>query len=115
MSTARIEVLIVAPGAGGIAVHPASGGDNKHAKVEIVARPRRVPGARSQTWPPASASNTLIRCSDRARHAGAPSLALRSSADLNAVEDISDDQAAERSASVNVVGHGIAIQTTAQK
>jgi len=38
MNTARIIVLTIAPGAGGIAAYPASGSDNAPAPIELVAR-----------------------------------------------------------------------------
>jgi pilus assembly protein CpaB len=51
----------------------------------------------------------------RARQSGTLSLALRSIADLNAVESSSDDQALKRGDSVNVVRYGVSIPTTTQK
>jgi pilus assembly protein CpaB len=50
----------------------------------------------------------------RARQTGTLALALRSIADLNMVENRSDDQA-KRGASVNVVRYGIQSSTTTQK
>ena len=50
----------------------------------------------------------------RARQSGTLSLALRSIADVNVVENRSDDQA-KRGASVNVVRYGIQSSTTTQK
>ena len=50
-----------------------------------------------------------------ARQSGTLSLALRSIADANAVDSRSDDQAARRSDSVNVVRYGVSSQTTTQK
>ena len=55
-------------------------------------------------------SETLIR----ARQSGALSLALRSIADINAVETMSDDQAKKRGNSINVVRYGIPSATTMQ-
>ena len=55
-------------------------------------------------------SETLIR----ARQSGALSLALRSIADINAVEAMSDDQAKKRGSSINVVRFGIPSATTMQ-
>ena len=46
---------------------------------------------------------------------GTLSLALRSIADVNMVENRSDDQAPKRGESVNVVRYGIASSTTTQK
>jgi pilus assembly protein CpaB len=51
----------------------------------------------------------------RARQSGTLSLALRSIADANAVDSRSDDQAARRSDSVNVVRYGVSSPTTTQK
>ena len=51
----------------------------------------------------------------RARQTGTLALALRSIADLNAVEDRSDDQAAKRGDSINVVRYGVSIQMMTQK
>jgi pilus assembly protein CpaB len=51
----------------------------------------------------------------RARQSGTLSLALRSIADANAVENKSDDQAPKRSDSVNVVRYGVSTPTTIQK
>jgi pilus assembly protein CpaB len=49
-----------------------------------------------------------------ARQAGTLSLALRSIADVNAVE-MSQDEQAKRGESINVIRYGVASQTTAQK
>ena len=51
----------------------------------------------------------------RARQTGTLALALRSMADLNAVETRSDDQAPKRGESVNVVRYGFASSSTTQK
>ncbi|MEH2534112.1 pilus assembly protein CpaB [Bradyrhizobium sp. AZCC 1588] len=51
----------------------------------------------------------------RARQSGTLSLALRSITDVNAAEGRSEEQAQQRSQSVNVVRYGVANQTTAQK
>ena len=51
----------------------------------------------------------------RARQTGTLALALRSIADLNAVEAKPDDQAPKRGDSVNIVRYGIPSQTTTQK
>jgi pilus assembly protein CpaB len=51
----------------------------------------------------------------RARQTGTLSLALRSIADLNAVETKSDDQGPKRSDSINVVRYGVGSPTTIQK
>ena len=82
MYTARIVVLIIALGAGGVAAYLASGSDNKTAPVIPVAQLATVDVlvAKSdiglgqsvkpedlqwQTWPTATASSTLIRRTDR--------------------------------------------------
>src|SRR6202171_2400457 len=51
----------------------------------------------------------------RARQSGTLSLALRSIADLNTVENGSDDQSAKRGESVNVVRYGVQSSMTIQK
>jgi len=51
----------------------------------------------------------------RSRQTGTLALALRSIADVNAVDTKSDDQAAKRGDSINVVRYGVASPTTIQK
>ena len=51
----------------------------------------------------------------RARQTGTLSLALRSIADLNAVETRPEDQSAKRSDNINVVRYGVSIPTTIVK
>ncbi|MGB8402228.1 Flp pilus assembly protein CpaB [Bradyrhizobium sp.] len=51
----------------------------------------------------------------RSRQSGTLSLALRSIADVNMVENGTDDHAPKRGASVNVVRYGVASSTTTQK
>jgi pilus assembly protein CpaB len=82
MNTARIVVLIIALGAGGIAAYLASGSDNKSAPTEPVAQLPTVDVlvAKSdiglgqsvkpedlqwQTWPAATASSSFIRRNER--------------------------------------------------
>jgi pilus assembly protein CpaB len=82
MNTARIVVLVIAIGAGGVAAYLASGSDNKPAAPAPVAQLATVDVlvAKSdiglgqtvkpedlqwQTWPAATASNSFIRRSDR--------------------------------------------------
>src|SRR5580693_7301289 len=82
MNTARIVVLIIALGAGGVAAYLASGSDNKPAPTQPVAQLETVDVlvAKSdiglgqtvkpedlqwQTWPAATASSTFIRRNDR--------------------------------------------------
>src|ERR1700724_2106310 len=83
MNTARIVVLIIALGAGGVAAYLVSGSDNKPAPAEPVAQLQTVDvlvaksdiglGQRVapedmqwQSWPAATASNTFIRRNERA-------------------------------------------------
>ena len=142
MNTARIVVLTIALGAGGVAAYLASGTDQQTVAVEPAAQVPAVDVlvARSdiglgqslkpddmqwQTWPASSNSNSLIRRGERpdattqvagriARQTGTP--ALRSIADLNVVEKISDDFAAlRRGANINVVRYGVQSATTTQK
>ena len=82
MNTARIVVLTIAVGAGGVAAYLASGSDNKSAPAEPVAQLQTVDVlvAKSdiglgqtvtpedlqwQTWPAATASNNFIRRNER--------------------------------------------------
>jgi pilus assembly protein CpaB len=82
MNTARIVVLTIAVGAGGVAAYLASGSDNKPAPTEPVAQMQTVDVlvAKSdiglgqtvtpddmqwQTWPAATASSTFIRRNER--------------------------------------------------
>jgi pilus assembly protein CpaB len=51
----------------------------------------------------------------RSRQSGTLSLALRSIADVNMVENRTDDQALRRGQSVNVVRYGVPSSTTTQK
>jgi pilus assembly protein CpaB len=51
----------------------------------------------------------------RSRQSGTLTLALRSIADLNAVDTRSDENATRRSGSINVVRYGVASPTTMQK
>jgi len=51
----------------------------------------------------------------RARQTGTLALALRSIADLNAVEPTADDQASKRGDTVNVVRYGVSSPTTTQR
>jgi pilus assembly protein CpaB len=82
MNTARIVVLTIAIGAGGIAAYLASGSDNKSAPAAPVAQLQTVDvlvaksdiglgqsvapeNLQWQTWPAATASNNFIRRNDR--------------------------------------------------
>src|ERR1700681_1501922 len=51
----------------------------------------------------------------RARQTGTLALALRSIADVNVVENVTDDQAPKRGETINVVRYGIQSSTTTQK
>ena len=57
MNRARIVVLTIAVGAGGVAACLAGGSDSKPPPAE--------PVAQLQTWPAAAASNTYFRLSER--------------------------------------------------
>jgi Flp pilus assembly protein CpaB len=97
MNTARIVVLAIVIGAGGIAAYLASGSGDKPPPAEPVAQ-----------LPTASASNSFIRRSDRP---DAPNqLALRSIADANAVETV--DASQKFTQSVSTVRFGIPSGTT---
>ena len=82
MNTARIVVLAIAIGAGGIAAYLASGSDNKPSPAQPVAQLPTVDvlvakgeinlgqtvkadDMQWQTWPTASASSSFIKRSDR--------------------------------------------------
>jgi len=72
MNTARIVVLTIAIGAGGIAADPASGSDNKPAAPAFVAKSDiglgqtvKPEDMQWQTWPSATASNSFIRRTDK--------------------------------------------------
>ena len=82
MNTARIVVLIIALGAGGVAAYLASGSDKRPASTQPVAQMQTVdvlvaksdiglgqslkPGdLQWQTWPASTASNTFIRRAER--------------------------------------------------
>jgi Flp pilus assembly protein CpaB len=145
MNTSRIVVPTIALGAGGIAAYLANGSDNRPLPAEPAAQLQTVDVlvARSgiglgqsvkpedmqwQSWPAATASSTFIRRGERpdvttqgagslarTRQSGTLSLALRSIVDVNMVENRTDDQAAKRGESVNVVRYGIPSSTTTQK
>jgi Flp pilus assembly protein CpaB len=135
MNTARIVVLTIAVGAGGVAAYLASGSDNKPAPAEPVAQMPTVDVlvAKSdiglgqavkpedlqwQTWPAATASNSFIRRNERpdaTTQSGTLSLALRSIADVNVVASSTDDQALRRGDSINVVRYDLSTPTTTPK
>jgi Flp pilus assembly protein CpaB len=118
MNTARIVVLTVAIGAGGIAAYLANGSDDKPAgPAAPVAQMQTIDVliAKSdiglgQTVKPEQ-SETLARV----RQTGTLALALGSITDANAVEVRSDDQGNKRGESVSVVRYGVASSQTVQK
>jgi Flp pilus assembly protein CpaB len=119
MNTARIVVLTIAVGAGGIAAYPASGSDNKPPPAEPVAQLQTVDVLVAKSGIGLGQTVTLElkpeQTETRARARQSGTLALRSIADLNGVETSYDDRALKRGESVNVVGFGVAIPTTTQK
>jgi Flp pilus assembly protein CpaB len=120
MNTARIVVLTIAVGAGGIAAFLASGSDNKPPPAEPVAQLQTVDVLVAKSDIGLGQTVTLelkpeqTETLARSRQSGTLSLALRSIADLNVV-DRSDDQAPRRGDSVNVVRFGVSTPTTTQK
>src|SRR5260221_94668 len=121
MNTARIVVLTIAIGAGGIAAYLASGSD-KPAPVEPTAQLPTVEVLLASYEAPKEqdGTNTLggktatveikpeqAETLARARQSGTLSLALRSIADASAV-DPSEYPASKRGESVNVVRYGVA-------
>jgi Flp pilus assembly protein CpaB len=135
MNTARIVVLTIAVGAGGVAAYLASGSDNKPAPAEPVAQMPTVDvlvaqsgiglgqavkpeDLQWQTWPATTASNSFIRRNERpdaTTQIGTLSLALRSIADVNVVASSADDQALRRGDTINVVRYGLSTPTTTPK
>src|ERR1700716_1646308 len=124
MNTARIVVLTIAIGAGGIAAYLASGSDNKPAAPVAQLQTVDVLIAKSdirvlaidQAPKEKDGTNALVgktvtlelkpeqsETLARARQSGSLSLALRSITDANAVEVRPDDQANKRGESVSVV------------
>ena len=92
MNSARIVVLTIALGAGGVAA-PVRGSDNKPLPTEPVVRLRTVDEISPQTG----------------------SLVLRSMAGLNAVKTSPDDQSPKRGDSVNVAHYGVSTPTRTLK
>jgi Flp pilus assembly protein CpaB len=131
MYTARIVVLTIALSAGGVAAYLASGSDNKTLPTEPVVQLQTVDVlvARSDIglgqsvtsenlqWqtvtlePEPEQTETLAR----GRQSGTLLLALRSSVDVNMVENEAGDQALKRGESINVVRYGVLNATTTQK
>jgi Flp pilus assembly protein CpaB len=102
MNTARIVDLTVAVGADSIAAYLASGSDTKP----------------PPTAPQLQTMDVLVAKSDigLGQSVAPKNLlpALRSIADLDAVENSSDDQAPKRGNRVNVVRYGVLTPTTTQ-
>jgi pilus assembly protein CpaB len=114
MNTARIVVLTIAVGAGGVAAYLVSGSDSKPgAPVEPVAQLQTVDvlvakadiglgqtvtqaGMQWQTWPAATAGNTFVRRNERP----------------DATNQIEGSIAR---APFNVIRYGVSIPTTTQK
>src|SRR4030088_208089 len=133
MNTARIVVLTIAVGAGGVAAYLASGSD-KPAPAEPAAQLQTVDVlvAKSdiglgqsvtpddlqwQTWPTATASNSFIRRNERpdATTQVAGSIARAPFIAGEPIrENISDHQAPKRGESVNVVRYGVSTLATTQ-
>jgi hypothetical protein len=90
MNTARIVVLTIAPGAGGVAAYLASGSDFMAASLPT--------GVRAISTEVSPETGTL-------------SPALRSIADLNAIETGSEHQSPKRGDSVNVAHYGVSTPT----
>ncbi len=90
MNTARIVVLTIAPGAGGVAEYLASGSDFTAASLPT--------GVRSISTEVSPETGTL-------------SPALRSIADLNAIKTGSEHQSPKRGDSVNVAHYGVSTPT----
>jgi len=90
MNTARIVVLTIAPGAGGVAAYLAGGSDFMAASLPTGVR----------------AISTEI-----SQEPGTLSPPLRSIADLNAIETGSEHQSPKRGDSVNVAHYGVSTPT----
>jgi hypothetical protein len=102
MSTARIVVQTIAPGAGSIAAHLASGSDNRLRSSEAVAPPKmlRVLAALSGIVP---GPQMLIRASQ----SGTRSQGLSGTPEVNMIENRTGDQAPRRSERVNMIRYGV--------
>ncbi|MBR1285035.1 hypothetical protein JQ597_23575 [Bradyrhizobium sp. AUGA SZCCT0177] len=112
MNTARIVVLTIAMGAGGTAANPASGSDHQPAASE--------PVAQLQTLDILVARGDIglgqsLKPEDMQWQSGTLSLALRSIADINMVENKTDGQPIRRGDSISVVRYGVASQQSMQK
>jgi pilus assembly protein CpaB len=124
MNTARIVVLIIALSAGGVAAYLMRGYDSsdKPAAAEPVAQLPTVDVLVAKSDIPLGQAVTRKLQPQRAttlaaRSAGTLSLALalRSIADVNAIEIAPSDQLNMRGSGVNVIRYGVASQTTTQK
>src|SRR5437764_311687 len=143
MNTARIVVLAIAIGAGGIAAYLASGSNNNPAPAQPVAQMQTVDIlisnseiilcnvrvlAIDQAPKEKEGSNSLVgktvtlelkpeqaETLARSRQSGSLTLALRSIADVNAVEKPDDQQSNKRGENLNVIRYGVASQQMMQK
>ncbi|MBR1147611.1 hypothetical protein JQ567_30420 [Bradyrhizobium sp. AUGA SZCCT0431] len=111
MNTARIVVLTIAIGAGGIAAYLASGSDHLPAAPEPVAQLQTIDilVARGDIG-----LGQPLKPEDMQWQSGTLSLALRSIADINMVENKTDDQPNRRGESISVVRYGAASQQSMQ-
>lgn len=120
MKTARIVVLTIAVGAGGVAAYLASGPDSKPPPAESVAQLQTVDVLVAKSDIGLGKTVTLELKPEQtsilaaARQTGTLSLALRSIADLNQADIGSEDQARRRG-NINVVRYGVTNPTTIQK
>ena len=134
MNTARIVVLTIAVGAGGVAAYLASGSGNNPPAAPVAQLPTEdvlvaksdiglgqsvTPGdLQWQAWPAATASNSFIRRNERpdatTQVAGSIAHAPFIAGDPIR-ENISDNQAPKRGESVDVVRYGVSPPTTTQK
>jgi pilus assembly protein CpaB len=127
MQTARIVVLTIVLGAGGVAAYPARGTDASRPEAPQILSNVRVlaidQAAKEKEGQNAVVGKTVTlelkpeqaETLVRARQSATLSLALRSIADINMVENSSEENALKRGESVKVVRYGVHNATTAQK
>jgi pilus assembly protein CpaC len=115
MSSARIVVQTIAPGAGGVAGYRASESTNKPAQAEPVAPLQIADVLVAQAVTPAQIELKPEQAETfaRARHRG--TLALRNIADVNKAKNPTVDQAPRPGTSINVVRYGVALSMTTPK
>jgi Flp pilus assembly protein CpaB len=118
MNTARIVVLLLAVGAGGVAAYLAGGSDSKSLPAEPAAQLQtadvlvaKADIGLGQTVTPEDMHHPVPAA---ARQSGTLSLAQRSIADPNAVDIRPDDQGARRG-NINAVRYGVSNPATIQK